>query len=140
MWTSGKESQELARHSDPKLTMNTYTKLGVHDLAGAVDKLPPLCPKSPDRIQLQATGTDDMTRHPGDTPQQYSQQCASENVRPSATTSDEGVGGSLPFDDRKSLVVGEKDTAMRQEAESCEKATGEIRTPNLRFTKPLLYR
>ena len=137
---SVKEAQELARHSDPKLTMNTYTKLGVHDLAGALEKLPPLCPQSPDRNELRATGTDDMTRLPVDTPQQYSQQCAREAVRPGATTGDEEAGGSLPFDDRKSLVVGGKDPAMRRDAESCEKATGEIRTPNLRFTKPLLCR
>ena len=41
---SVKEAQELARHSDPKLTMNVYTKLGVHDLAGALDRLPSLTP------------------------------------------------------------------------------------------------
>lgn len=33
-------AQELARHSDPKLTMNIYTKLGIHDLTGALSSLP----------------------------------------------------------------------------------------------------
>ncbi len=37
---SVKEAQELARHSDPKLTMNVYTKLGIHDLTGALESMP----------------------------------------------------------------------------------------------------
>ncbi len=37
---SVKVAQELARHSDPKLTMNVYTKLGIHDLSGALESLP----------------------------------------------------------------------------------------------------
>jgi hypothetical protein len=37
---SVKEAQELARHRDPKLTMNVYTKLGIHDLAAAMESMP----------------------------------------------------------------------------------------------------
>jgi len=59
---SVKVAQELARHSDPKLTMNTYTRLGVHDLAGALDGLPAAGDDSgreaADQVAL-ATGTDD---------------------------------------------------------------------------------
>ena len=32
-------AQKLARHSDPKLTANTYTRLDIDDLAGAVESL-----------------------------------------------------------------------------------------------------
>lgn len=39
-----KVAQELARHSDPKLTLNIYTKLGIHDLTGALNVLPPTSP------------------------------------------------------------------------------------------------
>lgn len=39
--------QELARHSDPKLTLNIYSKLGVHELSGALDRLPSLTPARP---------------------------------------------------------------------------------------------
>src|SRR5262249_47378802 len=35
-----KVAQELARHSTPVLTLNTYSKLGVHDLSGALSALP----------------------------------------------------------------------------------------------------
>jgi len=56
---SVKEAQDLARHSDPKLTMNVYTRLGVHDLAGALDRMPTATIEQPDRDTLRATGTDD---------------------------------------------------------------------------------
>jgi integrase len=58
---SVKEAQELARHSDPKLTMNIYTRLGVHDLAGALKGLPDQGSKPPERERLRATGTDHAT-------------------------------------------------------------------------------
>jgi excisionase family DNA binding protein len=37
-----KAAQELARHSDIRLTMNVYTHLGLRDQAAALDKLPSL--------------------------------------------------------------------------------------------------
>ena len=39
-----KEAQQLARHGDPKLTMNVYTKLGVNDVAGALGLTKTLLP------------------------------------------------------------------------------------------------
>src|SRR5262249_35726296 len=39
-----KVAQELARHSDIRLTMNVYTHAHPHDLAGAVEALPSLLP------------------------------------------------------------------------------------------------
>jgi hypothetical protein len=44
-------AQELARHSDPKLTMNVSTKLGIHDLSGALESLPGV-------EQMRRTGTE----------------------------------------------------------------------------------
>jgi integrase len=55
---SPKLAQELARHSDIRLTMNVYTHARLHDLAGAVEGLPSLLGK--DRTEpaaLAATGT-----------------------------------------------------------------------------------
>jgi hypothetical protein len=37
---SPKQAQELARHSDIRLTMNVYTHAGLYDLASAVERLP----------------------------------------------------------------------------------------------------
>lgn len=57
-------AQKLARHSDPKLTSNTYTHLGVSNMVAAIEALPapPLPQASGGQPQLEvlaATGTDD---------------------------------------------------------------------------------
>jgi integrase len=39
---SPKAAQDLARHSDIRLTMNVYTHLGLHDRAAALERLPAL--------------------------------------------------------------------------------------------------
>ncbi len=59
---SPKLAQELARHSDIRLTMNVYTHAGLYDLAGAVNGLPSVLPsETPPNATvgvLLATGTD----------------------------------------------------------------------------------
>ena len=56
---SPKLAQELARHSDIRLTMNVYTHARLHDLAGAVDGLPALLPSTAEP-PVRATGTDSV--------------------------------------------------------------------------------
>ena len=54
-----KLAQELARHSDIRLTMNVYTHARLHDMAGAVDGLPALLDAAPGQNErMKATGTD----------------------------------------------------------------------------------
>ncbi len=53
-----KTLQTLARHSDPKLTLNTYSHLTLHDTAAALDCLPDLTGPGPNLETLAATGTD----------------------------------------------------------------------------------
>jgi len=78
---SVKEAQELARHSDPRLTMNVYTKLGIHDLAGALNGLPAAEAErveeiaEADAVSARATGTD------GNRPR--SARCATDSARES---------------------------------------------------------
>jgi integrase len=59
---SPKHAQELARHSDPKLTMNVYTHLELYDLSDAINDLPCLlAPQNASNANvkdLRATGTD----------------------------------------------------------------------------------
>ena len=55
-----KVAQELMRHSDVKLTLNTYTHVGLYDLAGAVEKLPAFSGHSTDSTTAR-TGTDSVT-------------------------------------------------------------------------------
>src|SRR5215472_6913842 len=53
-----KEAMQLARHSDPKLTMAVYGRAQLHDLAGAIERMPVLSGSTPDREALRGTGTD----------------------------------------------------------------------------------
>ena len=54
---SPKAAQELARHSDIRLTMQRYTHKTLHDLAGAVELLPSFVPQA-GLEALKATGTE----------------------------------------------------------------------------------
>jgi hypothetical protein len=53
--------QRLARHTTVELTLGKYTHVSLHDLAGAVEGLPPLPidVSEPSVDVLRATGTDD---------------------------------------------------------------------------------
>jgi integrase len=50
--------QELARHSKADLTLNVYTHTGLHDLQGAVDRLPVTDAPKFERPKMRVTGTD----------------------------------------------------------------------------------
>jgi site-specific recombinase XerD len=53
---SVKVCQELARHADPKLTMNTYTHLTVHDVSRGLEGLAHILPTA--GVSLGLNGTD----------------------------------------------------------------------------------
>jgi integrase len=56
-----KEAMQLARHSDPKLTMARYGRAQLHDLGEAVRRLPDLRNTgTPKREAARATGTDSV--------------------------------------------------------------------------------
>src|SRR3989442_12720907 len=54
-----KEAMQLARHSDPKLTMAVYGRAQLHDLGEAVGRLPRLLPRETEAgsSALAATAT-----------------------------------------------------------------------------------
>ncbi len=55
-----KEAMELARHSDPKLTLKTYARVGMHNLARVLDGMPKADTRPAREAEtLRATGTDD---------------------------------------------------------------------------------
>ena len=56
---SVKVCQALARHADPKLTMNMYTHLGITDLADGLQGLAHILPTT--RVSKGLTGTDGTT-------------------------------------------------------------------------------
>lgn len=58
---SVREAMQLARHSDPRLTLARYGRLQVHDLSSAVNRLPSLLDgrtDAPTGQAVRATGTD----------------------------------------------------------------------------------
>lgn len=55
---SVKTCQTLARHADPSLTIGIYAKSSLHDVQGAVEKLPDLTSAAPESAAMEATGTD----------------------------------------------------------------------------------
>ena len=57
---SVKVCQELARHSDPKLTLGVYTHLRVADKTKALNSLPSMKPDRPEYQVARATGTYDV--------------------------------------------------------------------------------
>jgi integrase len=70
-----KEAMQLARHSDPKLTMAVYGRAQLHDLGEAVRRLPALLgDDGEDRAALQATGTEGMP------PESLRSACASNDL------------------------------------------------------------
>jgi hypothetical protein len=60
---SVKTAQELARHSNPSLTIGRYSHARFHDIAGALETLPSISSQEPQAISgsitLKATGTND---------------------------------------------------------------------------------
>lgn len=58
---SVKTAQELARHSDPRLTIGRYSHARLHDLKGAIEGLPSLNPEKPKQQAQQATGTEGLS-------------------------------------------------------------------------------
>jgi integrase len=68
---SVKVCQELARHSDPKLTLGVYSHVGLVDTAAALDGLPVWEPpqSEPQAAVALRTGTDDLPTAAGDKPQ-----------------------------------------------------------------------
>ncbi|MGC8625617.1 MAG: hypothetical protein ACP5VQ_10195, partial [Phycisphaerae bacterium] len=58
---SVKLAQTLARHSDPKLTLNTYTHVGLFDASAALETLPGMTPQAEKQTAMALkTGTDNL--------------------------------------------------------------------------------
>jgi hypothetical protein len=56
-----KMAMQIMRHSDPKLTAKRYGRAQLHDMAGAVDKLPSIMGPAAGPEESRATGTDGQT-------------------------------------------------------------------------------
>ncbi len=107
-----KVCQELARHSDPKLTLGVYTHLEVADKTKALDALPSVRTDKPDGETAMATGTHDVTANQ---PTSLVERCAAhaqragapkgDSVLPHATNSLSGVKQETLANTRKDAIL-----------------------------------
>ena len=123
------QAQKLARHSDPKLTANIYSKLGQDDHAAAVDMLPN--PLDTPSEALRATGTDASA-----TPALRDERAKGDQVSSTVHNSD-----PLASDEDAPQVLRFPEVGINcpQLSSTDLKAADRIRTGDLRFTKASLY-
>jgi len=126
-----KQAMQLARHSDPKLTMARYGRARLNDLGATLDRMPPLLPKSGPKADAPAArqtgtdgrlvGADHISQHPAAPP------CI-------ASAKEHGLGESRePLENRPESIDSHAD------ASGHTITPGRIRTCDLRFRKPPLY-
>src|SRR5207247_65626 len=98
---SPKMAQELARHSDIRLTMNVYTPARLHDLVGAVEGLPALLTPgaTAGKAALRATGTEGASPSRGASSLRTA--CASGDARCDPVMTHEQVSAHGEGDDRR---------------------------------------
>ena len=133
-----KEAMELARHSDPKLTLKTYARVGMHNLGRVLDRLPGTARPNRDAETLRATGTDaadaaePRSRNTGAT---RLAAINGDGVRASAT----GPGRHAGAHRRATISLsGGCGNSVRSGATGCENAEGGTRTHDLRVMNPAL--
>ena len=137
-----KVAQELARHSDPKLTIGRYAHTRLHDLTQALDNLP-----GDDRshcedeaADLRATGTDDTSakplQHVQKQRQQYRQQYERDIVQPGASQCETDSDQKGPDNRSNPLPIATLSAPMRRDAAGSENAPRRTRTLDPRFAIP----
>ena len=134
-----KVAQELARHSTPTLTLGRYAHVQLVDQMRALAALPAIEAPRANIAALAATGTDDAVAVADEPPPARSALAA--RRRPgtpqAAITGQDGEGEE---DGQGNAQVVANATTCAQLSTYVNGAGGGIRTPNPRFTKPVLYR
>ena len=140
-----KEAMELARHSDPKLTLKTYAKVGLHSLAGVLDRMDSHRP-APEQGAgaLRPTGTDNHSpTEPDDTPQnppQSERGKATGKSRDDAAGRDERRSGWVGGEGSKPLSYTDLRDGARTDANQSQSTPHRTRTCNPLIKSQLLYR
>ena len=134
-----KVAQELARHSTPTLTLGRYAHVQLVDQTRALDALPATKASGPNVAALAATGTDDAVARTDDSPPARSAPAARRRPgTPKADITCPDVEAEEDGQENAQVVVNA--TTCAQMSTHVNGAGGGIRTPNPRFTKPVLCR
>jgi len=145
---SVKVAQELARHSDPKLTIGRYAHTRLFDLGAALDSLPGTDRPKPETQQVRATGTNGrMERLSHQSSASYpSRRCPQKGPHSLCVSGLVGASGCATdsadtneADSPNPVQIKGQRESMRTDATESESAPGQTRTADLRFRKPPLY-
>jgi hypothetical protein len=123
-----KEAMQLARHSDPKLTMAVYGRAKLHDLAGAVSRLPMLL-EAPEKEggKPRATGTQSESAPAYTTLTQTSETNQENTIRTETML----APATEEISRDKSLILQEDEAIREQLSTSEESSPSRTRTYNL---------
>jgi hypothetical protein len=139
---SVKVVQELARHSDPKLTLNIYTKLGVHDLSGGLRGLPGLEPRVAPADGSQVflpTGSTGEKQTIISEPHLFPHQLGRDTAQAGAGERHDRRSATAAHGPQNPLEHKAKCDTARSAAKERKNAPGRIRTCDRRIRNPLLY-
>jgi integrase len=135
-----KEAMELARHSDPKLTLKTYARVGMHNLARVLDGMPKADARpTPHAEPMRATGTDAYAVSREVDPPQKTPQTAHGMGKTGAASRDETDHGPSGADAGKVLQIAALGSAARNGAATSENAPRRTRTFDPLIKSQLLY-
>ncbi len=137
---SVKVAMELARHSDPKLTMRTYARVGLRSLGTVLDSMPGEKPGNPrpERNILRATGTTSAAPIGPDNPRLNPRQSGRESLRSASARCDATNPGPIGLSlTQPHVSTGERDV-LRSDAIGSKNAEGRTRTADLRVMNPAL--
>ncbi len=112
--------QELARHSDPRLTMNTYSHVRLADATAALEALADE-PREDERQALRMTGTEGpIGTDPTEGRAAHAQRARRRDTRDGADGCEAIDAASEAPEDRKGLSDNGKRTTLRDDSESCD--------------------
>ncbi len=123
---------ELARHSDPKLTLKTYARVGMHNLSRVLDGMPEADPRPRREAEaLRATGTDDRLASPDNDPPHSGTHSVRRTGKTSAASRGEIHQGPSGTGGRNPLRLAELGTDARRGATNTQSRGERIRTSDL---------
>jgi integrase len=135
-----KEAMELARHSDPKLTLKTYARVGMHNLTRVLDRMPKADTHPTRQAEtLRATGTDDHAASGTNHPPHHAPHSADGTGRIGAASRNEQGTPTAGAAGSNRLRLAELGTAAQSGAAPCGSAPRRTRTFDPLIKSQLLY-